>query len=135
MFKFLKLQFEIGEIRDSLTRVSKAVLSIQSLFRHWKKSQDSMILMVTQIWLEERDKIISYCIKKPNKAKKLLQKKVQAITPGQQIVIIKSFIKRCIFKYQTRYINWEINVKSKNETDEIVIIYVISLYLESATEG
>ena len=76
-----------------------------------------MITQVTQLWIEERDKIVAHCMKKSSKQKKQLQKKVQGIAPASQLMITKMFIKRCVFKYQARYITWQLNVKFKNEME------------------
>jgi hypothetical protein len=79
-----------------------------------------MITAITQLWIEERDKIVAHCMKKSSKQKKQLQKKVQGIAPASQLMITKMFIKRCIFKYQARYITWQLNVKHKNEMENFV---------------
>jgi hypothetical protein len=72
---------------------------IQIQYQKWKKSQDNMITITTQLWIEERDKIVAHCMKKSSKQKKQLQKKVQGIAPASQLMITKMFIKRCVFKY------------------------------------
>jgi hypothetical protein len=72
---------------------------IQIQYQKWKKSQDNMITNTTQLWIEERDKIVAHCMKKSSKQKKQLQKKVQGIAPASQLMITKMFIKRCVFKY------------------------------------
>ena len=74
-------------------------MKIQAQYQKWKKSQDNMITMTTQLWIEERDKIVAHCMKKSSKQKKQLQKKVQGIAPASQLMITKMFIKRCVFKY------------------------------------
>lgn len=74
-------------------------MRIQIQYQKWKKSQDNMITNTTQLWIEERDKIVAHCMKKSSKQKKLLQKKVQGIAPASQLMITKMFIKRCVFKY------------------------------------
>jgi hypothetical protein len=74
-------------------------VKIQAQYQKWKKSQDNMITMTTQLWIEERDKIVAHCMKKSSKQKKQLQKKVQGIAPASQLMITKMFIKRCVFKY------------------------------------
>jgi hypothetical protein len=58
-----------------------------------------MITQITQLWLEERDKIVAHCMKKSSKQKKQLQKKVQGIAPASQMLMTRMFIKRCIYKY------------------------------------
>jgi hypothetical protein len=74
-------------------------VKIQAQYQKWKKSQDNMITITTQLWIEERDKIVAHCMKKSSKQKKQLQKKVQGIAPASQLMITKMFIKRCVFKY------------------------------------
>lgn len=74
-------------------------MRIQIQYQKWKKSQDNMITNTTQLWIEERDKIVAHCMKKSSKQKKQLQKKVQGIAPASQLMITKMFIKRCVFKY------------------------------------
>ncbi len=74
-------------------------MKIQAQYQKWKKSQDNMITITTQLWIEERDKIVAHCMKKSSKQKKQLQKKVQGIAPASQLMITKMFIKRCVFKY------------------------------------
>ena len=74
-------------------------MRIQIQYQKWKKSQDNMITITTQLWIEERDKIVAHCMKKSSKQKKQLQKKVQGIAPASQLMITKMFIKRCVFKY------------------------------------
>ena len=107
LVNFLKLQAETGAIRDSIAKFGYSVIKIQNQFRKWKSSQDEMITQITQLWLEERDKIVAHCMKKSSKQKKQLQKKVQGIAPASQMMITRMFIKRCIFKYQARLITWQ----------------------------
>ena len=82
-----------------IARYGSAIVKIQAQYQKWKKSQDNMITMTTQLWIEERDKIVAHCMKKSSKQKKQLQKKVQGIAPASQLMITKMFIKRCVFKY------------------------------------
>lgn len=76
LVNFLKLQAETGAIRDSIAKFGNSIIKIQNHFRKWKNSQDDMITQITQLWLEERDKIVAHCMKKSSKQKKQLQKKV-----------------------------------------------------------
>lgn len=76
-----------------------------------------MVSDITATWLEEKDRIITHCLKKTSKQKKNLHKKVLATTPGVQLQITKMYIKRCIFKYQSRLVTWQLNYKMKNEPD------------------
>jgi hypothetical protein len=117
---FLRLQAETGEIRDSIATFGSSIVKIQRMYKMWKDSQDDMINMITQLWLEERDKIVAHCMKKSSKQKKQLQKKVQGIAPASQMLITRMFIKRCIFKYQARLITWQLNIKNKNGPESLV---------------
>jgi len=111
------MQAEIKEIRDHMAHYGTSVIKIQTQFRKWKESQDKMIHDITQIWVEERDKILAHCNKKTSKQKKHLHKKVSGTLPVTQLHIIRQFIKRCIYKYQARLITWQLNYKRKNAPD------------------
>jgi len=65
--QFLRFQAEVGAIRDSIARYGSAVNKIQVQYQKWKKSQDNMITQITQLWIEERDKIVAHCMKKSSK--------------------------------------------------------------------
>jgi len=58
--------------RDKIVLYMSSIMRIQATFRVWKRSQNDMILRITQIWIEERDKILAYCMKKTSKTKKQL---------------------------------------------------------------
>ena len=72
LLRFLKMQAEMQEIRDHVAHFGASVIKIQTLYRTWKQAQDKMITEITQIWVEERDKIVAHCLKKTSKQKKAL---------------------------------------------------------------
>ena len=119
LLKFLRVQNEVKVLRDKVIKFSFSVLKLQTLYRHWKISKESMISDVTKLWIEEKERIIAHCNKKTSKQKKLLIKKVNAIPPSIQLQITRTFIKRCVYKYHTRYITWQSNTKYLKVHDQI----------------
>ena len=77
-----------------------------------------MVLQITQIWIEERDKILAYCMKKTSKTKKHLQKKISSTAPSAQLAVMKLFIKRCALKFQVRFMTWQHNYSMKGQPEE-----------------
>ena len=106
------------------------VMHVQNTFRKHKLGLNLRLNHFTKVlWEKEKQFLMKQClVKKASKVKQGLVKKLSMIDDRVIEAIGKVYMKRCVLRFQARFLEWRLDYKMKRVADHVVRPYRVKFY-------
>lgn len=112
----------VNDLKVKMRGFYKKMMNIQKGFRvHQGAMKLRMNHLGKTLWDRERNLITKQCMgKKVSKQKQEIFKKVNIINDNVKEAILKTYLKRCQYKYQVNFLEWRLDFKFSSASEAIV---------------